>query len=705
MIFWNQAPLVRLLISILTGIIAAVYSEIYSPLFIVVAAILFIVIGSLTIFNQFTFKYKFRWIYGFILNIVLFFFGFQLTILNTSKFQDSHFSKHIDKEEFVYVKVMEPSLEKERSLKIIAEVIAVKQSEKWLNTTGKSLFYFQKDSLSKQISYGDCLLLKTKFDEIKSPQNPSEFNYKRYISFHQIYQQAYVKSENWKSLNKNEGNIILKYSLLLRDKLLSILTENKVEGKEFAVSSALLVGYEDKLDADIISAYASTGALHVLSVSGLHVAIVYIVFNLLLFPLDKIKYGNSIKAALLILFLWFYAALTGLSPSVLRASTMFSFIIISKAFNRYTNIYNTLAASALFLLLINPYLIMDVGFQLSYLAVIGIVYLQPIIYEWWEPKNGLLEKIWAITSVSIAAQVATFPLGLHYFHQFPNYFLFSNLIVIPLSTIIIYLGIAVFVVSKISLLAGFLAQLLSWLTSILNQSVEVIEHLPYANFQGISVSITETWLLYFLIIMLLAFFAMKQIQYLRYTMVLVIAFFGIQLLESYQEINQKKFIVYNIPKISAYDFIQGKQVLLLADSSLIYNDSRLLFHLKHNWYDLGIKQQTMLNNKTVKKWGNNALFVKDNFVQFYHKRIAIINALSTKNTKEKINVDYLILSRNPQLKIADLAKHYVFKKIIIDSSNSNRKTNNWKKECDVMKINYYSVAESGAFIDDLNTHK
>ena len=204
-----------------------------------------------------------------------------------------------------------------------------------------------------------------------------------------------MSDKKWISTNKNEGSFILKTSISLRDYFLNIFKQYNITGNEFAVGSALILGFEDKLNPEIISAYSSSGALHVLSVSGLHIAIIYVVLLKLLFFLDKFKNGKIIKAIILVLMLWFYACLTGLSPSVMRAATMFSFIVIAKLFNRYTNVYNTLAASALLLLIINPYLIMEVGFQLSFLAVFGIVMLQ--IYEIIPVAQGNIRSTLALT--------------------------------------------------------------------------------------------------------------------------------------------------------------------------------------------------------------------------------------------------------------------------------------------------------------------
>ncbi|HLC82907.1 MAG TPA: ComEC/Rec2 family competence protein, partial [Bacteroidia bacterium] len=632
--------------------------------------------------------------FGLLINFSFFVFAYQLTIYKTQKFSVSHFSNHCRGNSIVYARLADSYIEKEKSLKTIIEILAVKENDEWKKCTGKAMVYLKTDSLALALKYGDELLLNVNFKEVPQPQNPGEFNYKRFLSFHNIYNNAYVKSDEWKSLKQNSGNPILKYSIGLRNDLLDVLKQNHLNGDELSVGAALLLGYTDKLDADLISAYSSTGALHVLSVSGLHVAIVYIVFSWLLVFLDRHKKGRIIKAILLILFLWFYAALTGLSPSVLRAATMFSFIIVAKATNKHTNIYNTLAASALFLLLINPYLIMEVGFQLSYLAVIGIVYIQPKIYEWFEFDNWLLDQVWMITAVSIAAQIATFPLGLHYFHQFPNYFLLSNLIVIPVSTLIIYVGIALFSFSTIPLFVKYLAIVFTWLIWFLNVSVKWIESLPYSLLQGISISVFETWLLYGLIILFLFYLSNRKYYFLIYSLSFCVFILISQVVEQQIQFNQKKIVVYNVAKTTAIDFVNSKQNVLLTDSVFAKNDSRLLFHVKHNWWDLGMNNSQIISENFT----TENLIVKSNFIQFFDKRLFVLNKVIKfkKKHSKKLNLDYLVISNNTKMRIEDVQQMFRVKMFVFDSSNSEYKIKKWKEECEELNQEYCSTMDAGA---------
>jgi competence protein ComEC len=699
---WNQAPFVRFLLPFIVGIITAVYLPFQFEYSIYIIITLIVIVALLILVPKLNISYRRSWWFGLLVNTTLFVFAYQLTIFKTEKFKPNHFSKFTDTTQYVYGRIAESYLEKEKSLKAVVEVLAVKQGNVWKHTCGKAMIYFKKDVHSLQLNYGDEIAMKVDFKEIPEPQNPGEFNYKRFLAFHNVFNQAYVKNGDWVFSGGNSGNAILGAAINLRKSLLNVFITNHIQNDEYAVGSALLLGYADKLDADIITAYASTGALHVLSVSGLHVAIVYVVFNWLLFFFDKIKYGAIIKAAVLLLLLWFYATLTGLSPSVLRSAAMFSFIIVAKAFDRNTNIYNTLAVSAFFLFLFNPYLIMDVGFQLSYIAVIGIVYIQPKIYNWFEVKNWLLDQVWTITAVSIAAQIATFPLGLHYFHQFPNYFLLSNFIVIPISTVIIYLGLSVFAFAKISIVVKYLAIGFTWSVWLLNSSVKLIETWPYALLQGISITVFETWLLYGLIILFFYYFTKRQFKYLLFALGLTVIVLCSQLMEQHHQFNQKKLIIYNVPKTSAIDFISAKSNVLFTDTTFAHNESGLLFHVKHNWWDLGINNTKIISTD----FQTNNLTVHTNFIQFFDKRMVILNEKGTVDNKvmaslNPLAVDYLIVSKSPHIQMKEILKQYKPKVLIFDSSNSEYLITKWKSECMQLNQPYYSVMDSGALVVNL----
>lgn len=699
---WNQIPFLRLLLPFLAGILTAVYSGLQIKFLAPVIIALFLLTAILVFLKSLHAYYKYSWAYGIIITALLFLCGFQITILNTDKFNEDHFSK-IQNAELFYAQTNETILEKTKSYKVSLNILAVRQNGRWIKTSGKAMCYFKKDSLSKDLRYGDCIILKTKFTEVKPPQNPCEFNYRRFLSFHNIYHQSYIPSENWMAMGINKGNSILSASISLRESLLAIYKENNITGQELAVGSALVLGYDDKIDQDLISAYASSGALHVLSVSGLHVGIIYLICNYLLFFLDKFKYGQFIKMTLLLFILWFYATLTGLTPSVLRSAAMFSVIVIGQTWKYHTNIFNTLAVSCFVLLLYNPYLIMEVGFQLSYLAVLGIVAIQPWIYDRWQPTSWLGNQIWLITSVSLAAQLATFPLGLLYFYQFPNYFLFSNLIVIPVSTLILGYGLLMFVLGKISAIGITCGKIFSGLVWFLNGSVRIVDEAPGALLKGISISIFETWIIYVLIVFAMVFIYRKQVRYLFISLSTLIILLSLQTLEARSIHKQKAIIVYNVPKTSAYDLVSGTQTVFLADSSLIHDPGRMLFNVHHNWWDRNIVKQQLIEMEHASEFHGEDLLIKNDLIQFGNKRIAIVRSLPKIKSRihTKLHVDLILVAKNPKLKISDLQNWFEFKKIIFDPSNSLWKIEKWRKECEERGIDFYSVPDSGAYVEEL----
>jgi competence protein ComEC len=384
-----------------------------------------------------------------------------------------------------------------------------------LKVSGRLMLYLQKDSLAASVKYGDYLLIENNFQEISDPKNPGEFNYRRFLSYSNIFHQAYRTSGQWQPTGRNQGFFLVRWSLAMRHKALQTFEDHHLSGREFAVVSALLLGFREYLDEDLRREFAGAGAMHILCVSGLHVGIIFLVLKFLLSFLNKVPRGRIVQTVLVILLIWFYAAITGFSPSVLRASTMFSFVALGHSFRRTTSIYNTLAASAFLLMIIDPYIITRIGFQLSYLAVISIVALQPFFYQQLVFKNYLLDKAWAILTVSLAAQLATGPLSLFYFHQFPNYFLLTNLIVIPLASLIIYSALATLVLTPIPFVGMVAGKVLFGFVYALHQSVKFIEGLPYSTSSNVFINLPETLAIFMVLIFLSLFFMQQRPKALR----------------------------------------------------------------------------------------------------------------------------------------------------------------------------------------------
>ncbi len=701
MITWSSIPLVRILIPFIAGILAAVWLPVINSFITLFLFFLAIFLFLFTFTKVWSSSYRNSWWYGLVLNTVLFSTAYQLTISKTDQFSNDHFSKIKQGKHYWYVRIASSCIEKEKSIKVIVELIDMNKEskEEHKSVFGKALVYFQKDARALKLDYGDELIIKTTFREIPGAQNPGEFDYRRFMFHKNIYNQAYLKKSDWLYSGTNTGNMLVSCSICLRNKLLMIFKKAHLKGDEFSVAAALLVGYTDKLDEDILSAYSQTGTLHVLSVSGMHVGIVFVLLSRCLLFLDKIKYGTLLKTLVLIFFLWFYALLTGLSPSVLRSATMFSFIVCAQSFKRNSTIYNTLAASALFLLLVDPYLIMDVGFQLSYLAVAGIVMLQPFFEAWIKTDNWLLKQLLTLTTVSIAAQLATLPLSLYYFHQFPNYFLLSNLLVIPLSTCIIYMGMALLVISGISMLFTCLSVAFSKMVALLNAIVVYMQDLAYGVNDNISINEAEMILMYGFIISLFLYFHKKKLHHLKTSLYILIVGLGLQVLEQVNHIQQKKLIVYAIPKMTAIDLINARDHILLVDTS--YRKKIGARYMKQNWCELGLTFP-VIASATMK---TEVVCIHNEIIQFYTRKLIVLrNAEKTKRLKKQgksLVVNDVILSGNVKIKIKEVMDVYKPACVVFDLSNSIYQLKKWKEECKQLKQEYYAIDESGAYIKEL----
>ena len=428
--------------------------------------------------------------------------------------------------------------------------------------------------------------------------------------------------------------------------------------------------------------------MHVLAVSGLHVGIIFLIISSILKPLQRFKWGIYLKGLFLLLSLWLYAAITGLSPSVTRAATMFSFVIAAKLFKRHTNIFNTLATSAMVLLILNPFLAVELGFQLSYLAVMGIVVLQPYLDKLWEPKYWLVDKIWAITAVSVSAQVATFPLGLLYFHQFPNYFLLSNLVVIPAATIILPIGIALAVFHLVPLLNTALGFVLYWLVHLLDLFIQWVERQPGALMSGIDISIFETYFIYMIIITSIAFVITRRFKWLVTFLVAFCAIEALNIQESVIQKSQHDFVIYRVKGHDAFDFIDGHSHSILADTALVNDFDKMRFHVHHHWWWRDLDEPTI---------------IPFNAGLFFHDTISIL----TLDEHAKVPMDYGALDI---LYITARTKDhpkYILDQIKVGravlSANLDWKTRSyWELLLKEQQLAYYDLRSEGAFVMSKN---
>ncbi len=678
---WKQSPFIRIIPPFILGIALHWYVSFSLPFIITGLLILLSLVFSfsyLPVHKQF----RVRFIMGGAMLCLIFSFGMLISYMGNIQNETNWYGHHLKKGERFLLRLSEHPVEKNKSWKCVAETEAIfgKHIRK---LTGRIVVYFQKsDSFS--LKYGDKILVGADAVSITNSGNPGAFDYKRYMKLHGLFHQVYVPKNKYVCYG-HSPSLFQAFIYDVRDRALKILQEN-IKGKDnIAVAEALIIGFREELDKDLVQAYSNAGVVHIISISGLHLGLVYILLNWVLSVLPFIKRKKIIQWLLIILALWLFAFVTGCSPSALRSAVMFSFIITGKTFFKQHSTYNALCSSAFILLCIDPGYLWDVGFQLSYVAVFGIVWLQKPIQKLFYFKNKYLQKLWAILSVTIAAQLITSPLCIYYFHQFPNLFLFTNLVAVPASTGILFGGILLFCVAPISSLASITGLCIGYLISFMNTFIVSLNKFPYSVTDHLQLSVLSMWMFYgFIVCTALALlYEQRKMWILSVACFLV---FAIDCsLRNISDRRQRKMIVYNIPKISSLHFISGKHAVLFADSSLVMPGILFNFHIQPSEIVNGIES-------TLKK-----PFSRNEIYLFNNKLILHINA--PLKISKSMRADLVILSNNVRLSVEDIR---VFQPslIIFDASNSLWKIEQWKRACEKLHLPYYSVPSSGAYILD-----
>lgn len=682
--FWHQVPVIKLLLPFASGIGLSMFYPF--PFTMLVGIWVLLACSSILCFVGFK-RYSFRWIFGCSISVLLVWSGMLLHRLQDERL-DVSFAAHQLKAEYWLVQIDEQPMVKASSIKMQGKVLAVSDSSgRVVKASGRLMIYLAKALLSPQIEYGRWLWVPQDcISEIKGPQNPAEFDYQRYLSFHGIYHQAYVgKSNQLLITNQVHGNPLWIWTYGVQSYVKRVLQRNINSANETAVAQALLYGFDDDIDAETVKAYSNTGTLHVLAVSGMHVGIIYLILGWILGWLSRWKWGEVVKQVSMLAVLWLYSLLCGLSPSILRSTVMFSFIIVGNLLQTRSNIYNTLAASAFVLLCVDPNMIANVGFQLSYLAVIGIVFFQPYLYQMYTPKSFWVDEIWKITSVSLAAQLVTFPIGLLYFHQFPNCFLFSNLIIIPLTTVILYGGLILVAIGSMGWIAWLLGQVLYALIHFTNQIVVWVEHIPMAYVNGIQISILQTLLLYAILICLTVFLFTTYKSWLFLGLCLLISAIGISSYQRIQHQQQQLLVVHRIQHATAVQIVIGNHGILLLDSALAGNENKRRFHLQQFIWQQHITQQKLQ-------------LVDSNWHEFKVNQTSIVLAgqgIPSCSSKAQ----YLVTSF--PLALDQLKTMLSFESIILTSALERKEAQRMQSWCNRNGIQVYDVAEKGAFVANL----
>ncbi|MES2110608.1 MAG: ComEC/Rec2 family competence protein [Bacteroidota bacterium] len=626
--------------------------------------------------------YKSQWIGGALITAILFLTGYIRTINNNELNNARHFSKQ--PAQFLAVKIVSEPVLRNGLYRFTVEAEAAINNGKKSPATGNLLLTLK--DITPDLLYGDKLLIPAKYTPVNPPFNPAEFNYKRYLANQNIYYQQFLYPGQYQKLAFDKGNQLISYSLKLRQRFIEKLRLNMRDTNAIAVASTLILGYKADLSNDVLQAYSKTGTVHVLSVSGAHVAVIYLLLNFALGFLNRFRYGKLLKAVIIITLVWYYSMLTGFSPAVCRAAVMISMVVIGKAYSRYINMVNILAISALGLLLYNPLYIVDVGFQLSYLAVFGLIIFQPVVHNWFNVKNKMVDK-WLLTpvSVSVAAQVITFPLSAFYFHQFPVYFLVTNLFIVIPTEIIMFSGIAYLLLPQMPFVSKALAYVLEHTILVMTKFLTWVEHLPLASISKIWLTTAEYLLLYAVVVGLFYYLHNKRTALLRLSLLFML-FFCISIGLKSIDMQQRDNIAWlNINKHKAIIFKHGKSAVLLTD--LRDRDKAYKYSIQPYLDSCQVNNLRLLSPD--KNIGLPWMAKSGGLIEFMNKRVFILNSPPADDVREtRVNTNFIYITTNPKAGLAVINRNFDFDRMIIDGTNSDAYIKRLTTAADSNKTNY-----------------
>lgn len=667
-----QFPLTKITVFFLTGIVAAYWVK-FSVFWVLMLLILAVFVYGIAFFWR-----QKKLFFGIATSFLALIIGISTQTIHTDFFKENHFihSKSIAEKPHQINFVVR---EKLRSTQIYDRYIGIVKQIDNQKKVGKILVQIDRDSLPVLIEIGSQLRFNGMVYINKSSKNPNQFEYSKYLENKQIYAKIYASVSELKISNVVQKDIWY-YTAKLRTKIIRNLEKNDFANAELNVSIALILGQQQDILPEIVKNYQYAGAVHILSVSGLHIGFILVFVMYLLKPFPNSKKWNFIKLIIVLLSLFSFGFIAGLAPSVVRSVVMFSFFAVAMHLQRGANIFHTLLVSMLLILLFEPSFLFDVGFQLSYLALFFIIWLQPLLSKIWRPKNKIAKYFWDILTVSFAAQMGTLPLCIYYFHQFPGLFFATNLIILPFLSVIMALGVVVMILAAVDFLPVFLSQSLEFSIRILNKVIHTIASFEDFIFRDISLNWQLLLSMYLFLFSSIIWF--KKPKYHSFIGVLV----GVVILQlaflqtKYSVNNQQELIVFHVKKNTIISERNGTEIKLFANDSILKS---------------AIHNQTLTNyavgNFSQISSKNNL----KNLLYFNDKKILILDSLGVY---PKQNVaDILLITQSPKINFERLFLTQKPKMVVADGSNYKSYVALWKATCEKHKIPFQSTAEKGFY--------
>lgn len=658
------------LICVILGIIIQFYLNVWQLNFIYIGFITLLILSILYVLK----RKNLHKLFSLITLLFFLFIGIVITFINNPKNHPNFYYKYISKNSSTVLVIKKNLRPNKYYHKFVAQIVQIDSNK----TVGNILLNIKKDSSSNSLKIDDRVFMKAQFKDISSPLNPYQFNYKNYLAKQYIYHQIFINKHEFKLLKKRTFSLT-GLAENFRNKIESSLNKLYFKPNEQAVINALLLGERKNMSRKLLESYTKAGAIHILAISGLHVGVILIILNNLFKPFEKFKYGRIATTLFVILLLWSFAFITGLSASVVRAVTMFSFLNIGKAFEKKKVIEFSIISSMFFLLLIKPLFLFDIGFQLSYLAIFGIIWIQPQLSTLWKPKFFFLKKFWDLFTISIAAQISVLPISLFYFHQFPSLFIISNLIIIPCLTFILIGGFLIIILASCNSTPSFLIDSYAFIISKMNKVIDWISNQEKFLFQEISMSFYEMMFWYLILIFSFQFIISKKLNYFIYILTIILFLQAHLIFKKYIQENKQELIVFHNQRKNLIGIRNGKKLQVFQSLDTLNNSTK---NILKNYY----------TNESIDK---TVVYTQTNVFKFKSETILIIDSLNIY--KLPIKNPVVILQNSPKINLVRLINTLNPKLIIADGSNYKSYITRWNFTCKNKKTPFYYTGKNGAY--------
>ena len=637
--------------------------------------LLFILLGSLLIIFTIIYRKTHRKVYqtstfGILTYIIFMGIGAIHIALHHTPNHRNHYSQKFDSttDNYTVLKIKYELRPTATYHQYIAQVTQLNQHK----TDGLVVLKIKKE---QPLTADDVISTITQFQAISPPLNPYQFNYKDYLARKQVYHQIRLSHSNYTI--KKGSSTILGFTHTIRNKIMNSLDQQRPSPINKTIMNALLLGQRQTLNKSTISHFINSGTIHLLAISGLHIGIIIYMIQFLLRPIHYIKHGNIMALIITLLLLWSYVLLVGHTPSVVRAAMMFSLFIIAQQLKRKTNSYNTLFVSAFLLVLYNPYYLFDIGFQLSYTAVLAILWIYPVLNALWVPKWPILRKFWQLNCVTLSAQLGLLPLSLFYFHQFPGLFLIANILIVPFLGIILGLGMLIIACSLMNHIPSLLFTLFDACISYLYQMVQYLGTKEAYVLTNIPFNGLQLLLGFGLIIAIISLLKDRTINYWRLVLTLIISIQLTSLIDLKKHTKQQLIIFhdYKSPIIG------------------IHNEHELLVFSNKSYNACQKTLDPYITQKHIKHVTHEVLPL---IIPFKKNSLLIID--QSGNYAPGYAPTHILLTGSPNINLDRLLTDNSIKMVIVDNTNYPTDIKRWTRSCVEQKIPFHHLGEKGAVV-------